>query len=73
MLQSSVVKTNAVLWVTIYEKHMQVYARIGAVLSHLKSGEGYDDDLGVHVAAASWSSNVNCNKVGSFLYNDKGH
>jgi hypothetical protein len=30
---------------------VQVCARIGAVLSHLKSAESYDDDLGVHVGA----------------------
>jgi hypothetical protein len=52
---------------------VQVCARIGAVLSHLKSAERYDDDLGVHVGAVSWSSTVNCNKFGSFLYKGKGH
>jgi hypothetical protein len=52
---------------------VQVYAKIDPVMSHLNSAEGYDDDLGVHVGAAYWSSTVNCNIVGSFLYKDKGH
>jgi hypothetical protein len=52
---------------------VQVYGKMAALLSHLNAAEGYDDDLGVHVGAASRSSTVNCNKHDPFLYKDKEH